>query len=191
MFLSVDPDPGDDDDPVTQNGYTYADNNPVMGVDPDGPLPWLAINAGFAAYDGYKAYKSGASWKRVGMASARGFVGGGRYGAAKRALKTAGNLARPGKYAKASIPAFKGQSRNFSAQTRKTINKLGNKQGCHSCGIRKPGTKSGNYIPDHQPPNALARGRKQRLYPHCKTCSSRQAGKVSALSKKQKAIRRR
>jgi len=72
----VDPDPGDDDDPVTQNGYTYADNNPVMGVDPDGPLPWLAINAGFAAYDGYKAYKSGASWKRVGMASARGFVGG-------------------------------------------------------------------------------------------------------------------
>ena len=36
VFLSVDPDPGDGDDPVTQNGYTYADNNPVMMVDPDG-----------------------------------------------------------------------------------------------------------------------------------------------------------
>ena len=23
VFLSVDPDPGDEDDPVTQNGYTY------------------------------------------------------------------------------------------------------------------------------------------------------------------------
>lgn len=36
VFISVDPDPGDQDDPVTQNGYTYADNNPVMNIDPDG-----------------------------------------------------------------------------------------------------------------------------------------------------------
>lgn len=36
VFLSVDPDPGDEDDPVTQNGYTYANNNPVNMVDPDG-----------------------------------------------------------------------------------------------------------------------------------------------------------
>ncbi|EOQ04467.1 RHS repeat domain-containing protein, partial [Bacillus cereus] len=41
VFLSVDPDPGDEDDPVTQNGYTYADNNPVMMVDPDGHLAWF------------------------------------------------------------------------------------------------------------------------------------------------------
>ena len=27
---------GDEDDPVTMNGYTYGDNNPVMKVDPDG-----------------------------------------------------------------------------------------------------------------------------------------------------------
>jgi len=32
--------PGDEDDPVTQNGYTYADNNPVMKVDPDGHKAW-------------------------------------------------------------------------------------------------------------------------------------------------------
>jgi RHS repeat-associated protein len=35
-FLSLDPDPGDEDDPQTQNGYSYANNNPVMMVDPDG-----------------------------------------------------------------------------------------------------------------------------------------------------------
>jgi RHS repeat-associated protein len=59
VFLSVDPDPGDDDDILTQNGYTYANNNTVMLVDPDGHHVWLAVNAGFAAYDGYKAYKAG------------------------------------------------------------------------------------------------------------------------------------
>ncbi|KAA6467433.1 MULTISPECIES: RHS repeat-associated core domain-containing protein [Bacillus cereus group] len=41
VFLSVDPDPGDEDDPVTMNGYTYGDNNPVMNIDPDGHLAWF------------------------------------------------------------------------------------------------------------------------------------------------------
>ncbi|MDH6651021.1 UNVERIFIED_ORG: RHS repeat-associated protein [Bacillus sp. PvP124] len=40
VFISADPDPGDDDDPITQNGYTYANNNPVMKVDPDGNFAW-------------------------------------------------------------------------------------------------------------------------------------------------------
>ncbi|WP_078179695.1 RHS repeat-associated core domain-containing protein [Bacillus cereus] len=59
VFLSVDPDPGDEDDPVTQNGYTYGDNNPVMLTDPDGHAPWLIPVAigGYRAYKGYKAIK--------------------------------------------------------------------------------------------------------------------------------------
>ena len=36
VFLSLDPYPGDIDDMLTQNGYNYANNNPVMMVDPNG-----------------------------------------------------------------------------------------------------------------------------------------------------------
>ena len=38
-FLELDPHPGDDDEPLSQNGYTYGNNNPVMNVDPDGLKP--------------------------------------------------------------------------------------------------------------------------------------------------------
>ncbi|OQM47399.1 type IV secretion protein Rhs [Anoxybacillus sp. UARK-01] len=79
VFLSMDPDPGDSDDILTQNGYTYANNNPVMLVDPDGHFVWMAINAGFAAYDGYKAYKTGRGWKYVAKKTALGAIGGGKF----------------------------------------------------------------------------------------------------------------
>ncbi len=36
VFLSIDPVRGDKMDPITMNGYNYANNNPVMFVDPDG-----------------------------------------------------------------------------------------------------------------------------------------------------------
>ena len=35
-FLALDPHPGDDDEPLSQNGYTYANNNPVMYIDSNG-----------------------------------------------------------------------------------------------------------------------------------------------------------
>ncbi|MFY1068750.1 RHS repeat-associated core domain-containing protein [Enterococcus sp. AD013-P3] len=47
VFLSLDPDPGDEDNPLTMNGYAYADNNPVTKVDPDGHF---AIAVGFGIY---------------------------------------------------------------------------------------------------------------------------------------------
>lgn len=37
-FLSLDPEDGDVNDPQTQNGYTYANNNPLGMIDPDGRI---------------------------------------------------------------------------------------------------------------------------------------------------------
>ncbi|MGG0741581.1 RHS repeat-associated core domain-containing protein [Niallia taxi] len=56
-FLSIDPEPGEEDDPISQNGYTYVGNNPTMKVDPDGHYWAYAIGAlGGAAFGVGKYY---------------------------------------------------------------------------------------------------------------------------------------
>ncbi len=58
VFLSLDPDPGDEDDILTQNGYNYVGNNPIMKVDPDGHFWQYALAAGIGAASGAGKYLS-------------------------------------------------------------------------------------------------------------------------------------
>jgi hypothetical protein len=53
-----------------------------------------------------------------------------------------------------------------------------------TCGTRDPGTPSGNFVPDHQPPNALNSSQQpQRLYPQCLGCSQGQGGWTRSLKR--------
>ena len=86
---------------------------------------------------------------------------------------------RPGPYAKESIPA-KNTAQTFTLQERAAINKIGGENGCHTSGVKIPGTKSGNWVPDHQPSSAISpAGTPQVLLPHCIGCSRKQGGDVS------------
>lgn len=87
---------------------------------------------------------------------------------------------RPGPFAGESIPA-RGLGRRFSNLERADVDRIGRETGCHTCGTRNPGTTSGHFVPDHQPPSALYSGSTpQRLLPHCLSCSLRQGGEIRA-----------
>jgi len=87
----------------------------------------------------------------------------------------------PGLFAGESIQA-RTSARDFTAIERAEINRVGAEVGCHTCGSLNPGTKTGNFVIDHQLPSALNPvGRAQRLYPQCLSCSLTQGGWVNSL----------
>src|SRR5205085_4171575 len=65
-----------------------------------------------------------------------------------------GSTLQPGPHAGEGVPA-RGPQRDFTQDERDKINQQGQQNGCHTCGTTDPGTKSGNFVPDHQPPNGL------------------------------------
>jgi hypothetical protein len=86
------------------------------------------------------------------------------------------NLYEPYPLAQTSIPS-QGPDPQFKSFKRDAMDTIGYAYGCHSCGTKDPGTKSGQFIPDHQPPTKYCTiNQSQSLYLHCLSCSRKQGG---------------
>jgi hypothetical protein len=97
------------------------------------------------------------------------FFGGRGWRLAPSSLRHTGAFAQgPG------LPA-RGPSYATSAQ-RETLQALGQRYGCHTCGTRG----SVQYNGDHIPPNFMAkRGQQQSFFPQCMDCSNLQGGTMT------------
>jgi RHS repeat-associated protein len=67
-FLTRDTSHGFADDPQSLNLYAYTKNNPVKFTDPDGHWIWVAAQAAYGAYTGYKEAKANgqSGWSMAG-----------------------------------------------------------------------------------------------------------------------------
>jgi RHS repeat-associated protein len=178
-FLSIDPVTTDADTGGSFNRYAYAENNPYKYVDPDGRSVIAAAYTGGAvlvigAYKYATDPAARAVINRIVQAVANKISGT----PAASSSEGKKDTLQPGEHAGESVPA-RGPDRDFTQGERDKINEIGGTSGCHTCGATDAGTSSGNFIPDHQPPNALnPTGGAQELYPHCLNCSRTQGGQV-------------
>jgi RHS repeat-associated protein len=103
-------------------------------------------------------------------------------------VQTLGNINPATSEVPTEIPA--GPSPSPTAAQQRAINQMGDAHGCSTCGATSPGTKSGNWVGDHQDPTALNPSGKPQVYrPQCLNCSRVQGGLVraakAALKKKE------
>jgi RHS repeat-associated protein len=172
--------------------YGYVNNNPLVYKDPNGhfaflaalaligPVGWIAIGVTVLAVGVYFAVPGvrqavTAAIEEAGEAVSDALDSGSSESEASDKPDTT----KPGPYAGDSIEA-RSPDRDFTEEEREAIDAIGQATGCHSCGTKNPGTKSGHFIPDHQPPSALNPSRlPQRLYPHCLSCSRKQGGQIT------------
>jgi hypothetical protein len=134
-------------------------------------LPGVAAVVGSAALvaGGIANVKSGAERLGQALSMSSGSGSSGPQGTPGEG----GATLKPGPHAKESIPAHRGRP---TASEQKQVNELMKSNGCHTCGAKSAGTKSGNAVADHQPPQALEDPKK--FYPHCLTCARKQGGET-------------
>jgi RHS repeat-associated protein len=186
-------------DPIGEAGginlFGYANGNPATRADPSGLfLPALYVGgevlfeAGVVVWRAYRAYRFAQALatpfptnilnEEAGDEEKKKSCDAPGAGANSEVPSNVG----PGPNAGDSVPA--GPSPRPTKEQQDKINEIGNRDGCHTCGTTDPGTKSGNWIGDHQDPTKLnPDGQPQRYYPQCQGCSNEQGGRIRWLPK--------
>ncbi len=136
VFLSLDPDPGDTDDILTQNGYTYVNNNPVKFVDPDGEYK---IIVDFLVKLGSKAVKFAS--KAIKKGKKKLPKGSTLKDASNAAFKAARNIHKF-KVSNKHLKSAGGNYRKFATDSKSDVNKI----------IKAALTsKNARFLPNNQP----------------------------------------
>jgi RHS repeat-associated protein len=138
------------------------------------------------AVQGYIDFFAAGAGGEIGAAIDRSI--GAEAGAAAKAEAAA--RATEGTTVPKEIPA--GPSAKPDAAQQRKINEMGDTHGCSTCPAKTPGTKSGNWVGDHQPPTSVnPPGNPQTYRPQCLGCSLRQGGQLRAAQAKAAAAARR
>ena len=162
-FLSVDPVIPSGSDGSNFNRYTYTNNNPYRYTDPDGRAFGEATAAGCALTIEIGCAPGAVIGLVVDSAIVIAAIAVPIYMSQDEAPvvvpekdSSGPTTLTPGPYAGDSIPA-KDSGKVFTPGERDAVDQIGRATGCHTCGNTDPGTKSGHFVPDHQPPVRLRR----------------------------------
>ena len=172
--------------------YGFAGGDPVNFSDPFGLCPpeWMCTLIGASAGQSAVEFYTGVV---TNPGSSRGMKAVATVGGLLAALwtpdtynSTAAVLSMGAAVSEApalnSIPA---SGPRINAAEQRAVNDIGARTGCQTCGAGSPGTKSGNWVGDHQPPTAMAKlGQSQTLSPQCLKCSRIQGGQVRQATRK-------
>lgn len=183
LYAYVANDPVNHTDPTGNETGTFSNGcmgDSCMNIDPGGKVHGSALEVlgTIASVGSILVPVEGIAIRGLGALGRTLGIGEKAVDAAKVGTAAKG-LTEVGSHAGESIAA-RSAARDFTNAERAQINKIGSETGCHSCGTTSPRTKTGNFVPDHQPPSSLnSSGSPQRLYPQCLSCSRQQGLEIA------------